>query len=237
MKKIIIIPARINSERLPQKPLRLISNKPMINWTYEAALNTSADLIKVATDSKKIFNLFSNKNVVMTSSNHISGTDRVYEAVSKIGLKDNDVIINLQGDEPFINPKDINNLFDLAAKEEVKMATLYSELKSPSELKDLNIVKILIDNGTALDFFRKTSIKENVFIHQGIYAFKYKTLQSFVNWDSSANEKKYKLEQLRALDNGITINAIKSISKIHLGVDTEDDLKKANEIAKKNSHK
>ena len=78
----------------------------MINWTYEAALNTSADLIKVATDSKKIFNLFSNKNVVMTSSNHISGTDRVYEAVSKIGLKDNDVIINLQGDEPFINPKD-----------------------------------------------------------------------------------------------------------------------------------
>lgn len=237
MKKIIIIPARINSERLPQKPLRLISNKPMINWTYEAALNTSADLIKVATDSKKIFNLFSNKNVVMTSSNHISGTDRVYEAVSKIGLKDNDVIINLQGDEPFINPDDINNLFDLAAKEEVKMATLYSELKSPSELEDLNVVKILIDNGTALDFFRKTSIKENIFIHQGIYAFKYKTLQSFVNWDSSANEKKYKLEQLRALDNGITINAIKSISKIHLGVDTEDDLKKANEIAKKNSHK
>ncbi len=86
----------------------------MINWTYEAALNTSADLIKVATDSKKIFNLFSNENAVMTSSNHISGTDRVYEAVSKIGLKDNDVIINLQGDEPFINPKDINNLFDLA---------------------------------------------------------------------------------------------------------------------------
>ena len=237
MKKIIIIPARINSERLPQKPLRLISNKPMINWTFEAALNTSADLIKVATDSKKIFNLFSNENAVMTSSNHISGTDRVYEAVSKIGLKDNDIIINLQGDEPFINPKDINNLFDLVAKDEVKMATLYSELKSPSELKDLNVVKILIENGSALDFFRKTSIKENVFIHQGIYAFKYKTLQSFVNWDSSANEKKYKLEQFRALDNGITINAIKSISKIHLGVDTEDDLKKANEIAKKNSHK
>ena len=237
MKKIIIIPARISSERLPEKPLRLISNKPMINWTYEAALNTSADLIKVATDSKKILRLFSNKNAVMTSSNHSSGTDRVYEAVSKIGLKENDVIINLQGDEPFINPNDINNLFDLVAKEDVKMATLYSELKSSSELKDTNVVKILIDNGTALDFFRKTSIKENVFIHQGIYAFKYKTLQRFVNWNSSANEKKYKLEQLRALDNGITINAIKSISKIHLGVDTEDDLKKANEIAKKNSYK
>ena len=209
----------------------------MINWTYEAALNTSADLIKVATDSKKIFNLFSNENAVMTSSNHISGTDRVYEAVSNIGLKDNDVIINLQGDEPFVDPKDIDNLFELVSKEEVKMATLYSELNSPNELKDLNVVKILINNGTALDFFRKTSIQENVFIHQGIYAFKYKTLQSFINWDSSAKEKKYKLEQFRALDNGIKINAIKSISKIHLGVDTEDDLKKANEIAKKNSHK
>ena len=122
MKKIIIIPARINSERLPEKPLRLISNKPMINWTYDAALKTSADLVKVATDSKKIFSLFSNENAVMTSSNHISGTDRVHEAVSKIGLKDNDVIINLQGDEPFIDPKDLNNLFDLIAKEEVKMA-------------------------------------------------------------------------------------------------------------------
>ena len=209
----------------------------MINWTYEAALNTSADLIKVATDSKKIFNLFSNENAVMTSSHHISGTDRVYEAVSNIGLKDNDVIINLQGDEPFVDPKDIDNLFELVSKEEVKMATLYSELNSPNELKDLNVVKILINNGTALDFFRKTSIQENVFIHQGIYAFKYKTLQSFINWDSSAKEKKYKLEQFRALDNGIKINAIKSISKIHLGVDTEDDLKKANEIAKKNSHK
>tara|TARA_B100000674_G_C37947562_1_gene965664 strand:- start:204 stop:917 length:714 start_codon:yes stop_codon:yes gene_type:complete len=237
LKKIIIIPARINSERLPEKPLRLISDKPMINWTYDAALKTSADLVKVATDSKKIFSLFSNENAVMTSSNHISGTDRVYEAVSKIGLKDNDVIINLQGDEPFIDPKDLNNLFDLIAKEDVKMATLYSELKYSNELKDLNVVKILINNGTALNFFRKTSIKENVFIHQGVYAFKYKTLQNFINWNPSTNEEKYKLEQFRALDNGITINAIKSISKIHLGVDTEDDLKKANEIAKKNSQK
>ena len=94
-----------------------------------------------------------------------------------------------------------------------------------------------MNNGTAQDFFRKTSIKENVFIHQGVYAFKYKTLQNFINWNPSTNEEKYKLEQFRALDNGITINAIKSISKIHLGVDTEDDLKKANEIAKKNSQK
>ena len=77
----------------------------------------------------------------------------------------------------------------------------------------------------------------NIFIHQGVYAFKYKTLKNFVSWKPSDNEKKFKLEQFRALDNGIKINAIKSVSKIHLGVDTEDDLKKANEIAKDDSYK
>ena len=97
LKKIVIIPARIQSERLPEKPLRLISNKPMINWTFEAVLKTSADIVQVATDSKKIYDLFSKDNAVMTSSSHLSGTDRVYEAVSKIGLNDHDVIINVQG--------------------------------------------------------------------------------------------------------------------------------------------
>lgn len=237
MKKIIIIPARIHSERLPEKPLRLILNKPMINWTFEACLKTSADIVQVATDSNRIYNLFSNDNAVMTASNHISGTDRVFEAVSKINLNDNDVIINVQGDEPFINPEDINNLFDLTSKEEISMATLYSDSKSFNELEDLNIVKVIVNNEIALNFFRETSSKDNVFIHQGIYAFKYKTLKNFVSWEPSDNEKKYKLEQLRALDNGIRINAIKSVSKIHLGVDTEEDLKKANEIAKEDSYK
>jgi 3-deoxy-manno-octulosonate cytidylyltransferase (CMP-KDO synthetase) len=237
LKKIIIIPARIHSERLPEKPLRLILNKPMINWTFEACLKTSADIVQVATDSNRIYNLFSNDNAVMTASNHISGTDRVFEAVSKINLNDNDVIINVQGDEPFINPEDINNLFDLTSKEEISMATLYSDSKSFNELEDLNIVKVIVNNEIALNFFRETSSKDNVFIHQGIYAFKYKTLKNFVSWEPSDNEKKYKLEQLRALDNGIRINAIKSVSKIHLGVDTEEDLKKANEIAKEDSYK
>ena len=173
----------------------------------------------------------------MTSSDHHSGTDRVNEAVSKIDLSDNDVIINVQGDEPFINPEDINNLFDLVSNEKITMATLYSDLKSLGELEDSNKVKILVNDGIALNFFRETSLEDNIFIHQGIYAFKYKTLKSFVSWKPTDNEKKYKLEQFRALDNGITINAIKSVSKIHLGVDTEDDLKKANEIAKKSSYK
>ena len=117
------------------------------------------------------------------------------------------------------------------------MGTLYSDLKSLDELEDSNKVKILVIDGIASNFFRETSLVNNIFIHQGVYAFKYKTLKSFVSWQPSDNEKKYKLEQFRALDNGIKINAIKSVSKIHLGVDTEDDLKKANEIAKDDSYK
>ena len=93
MKKIVIIPARIQSERLPEKPLRLILNKPMINWTFEAGLKSSADIVQVATDSEKIYDLFSNDHAVMTSATHLSGTDRVNEAVSKIGLSDHDVMI------------------------------------------------------------------------------------------------------------------------------------------------
>ena len=237
MKKIVIIPARIKSERLPEKPLRLILNKPMINWTFEAGLQTTADIVQVATDSKKIYDLFSNDNAVMTSESHLSGTDRVNEAVSNIGLSDHDVIINVQGDEPFINPEDINNLFDLVSKKEIEMATLYSDLKSLEELEDPNKVKILVKDGIASNFFRETSLENNVFIHQGVYAFKYKTLKSFVSWKPSENEMIYKLEQLRALDNGIKISAIKSVSKIHLGVDTEEDLRIANEIAKNDSYK
>ena len=209
----------------------------MINWTFEAGLQTTADIVQVATDSKKIYELFSNDNAVMTSKNHLSGTDRVNEAVSNIGLSDHDVIINVQGDEPFINPEDINNLFDLVSKKEIEMATLYSDLKSLEELEDSNKVKILVKDGIASNFFRETSFENSIFIHQGVYAFKYKTLKSFVSWKPSENEKKYKLEQFRALDNGIKINAIKSVSKIHLGVDTEEDLRKANEIAKDDSYK
>ena len=144
----------------------------MINWTFEAGLQTSADIVQVATDSKKIYNLFLKDNAVMTSTSHLSGTDRVNEAVSKIGLNDHDLIINVQGDEPFINPEDINNLFDLVSKEQITMGTRYSDLKSLDELEDSNKVKILVNDGIASNFFRETSLEKNIFIHQGVYAFK-----------------------------------------------------------------
>ena len=113
------------------------------------------------------------------------------------------------------------------------MATLYSKLSKKEELDNENIVKIQVEKNLTKKFFRKTVFRNNIFIHQGVYAFNFKTLKDFVSWKPSKNEKKHKLEQLRAMDNGIKINAIRSVSKIHIGVDTKEDLIEANEIAKK----
>lgn len=233
MKKIVIIPARLKSERLSGKPLKLILSKPMINWTFEAARESSADEVKIATDSKKIFDNFSKGDAFITDSNHLSGTDRSFEVANMLKLEDHDVVINLQGDEPFIDPLDLDNLFKIMQKDKVQMATLYSKLSKKEELDNENIVKIQVEKNLAKKFFRKTIFRNNIFIHQGVYAFKFKTLRDFVSWKPSKNEKKHKLEQLRAMDNGIKINAIRSVSKIHIGVDTKEDLIEANEIAKK----
>ena len=116
------------------------------------------------------------------------------------------------------------------------MATLYSDLISKSDINNPNIVKVAVRNGIALNFFRKTKPQKNLFIHQGVYAFKYKILKDFISWKQSENEKNFKLEQFRAMDNGVTINVLKSVSEVHLGVDTEEDLNKANEIAKENNY-
>ena len=127
MKRVIIIPARLLSERLPEKTLKIILDKPMINWTLEAVEKSSADIVKVATDSKKIVDLFetSPEKVVITSSSHISGTDRVFEAANSLGLKDEDIVINVQGDEPFINAKDLDNLFNLFDDKKNEISTMY----------------------------------------------------------------------------------------------------------------
>jgi 3-deoxy-manno-octulosonate cytidylyltransferase (CMP-KDO synthetase) len=239
LKRVIIIPARLLSERLPEKPLKTILDKPMINWTLEAVEKSSADIVKVATDSKKIVNLFetSPEKVVITSSSHISGTDRVFEAANSLGLKDEDIVINVQGDEPFINAKDLDNLFNLFDDEKNGIATLYSKIRNQEILKDKNIVKVEINNGFASKFMRMCLGGNNIYIHQGVYAFNFRTLKQFVNLKPSKNEIKFKLEQLRALDNGISIRAIESVSEFHIGVDTQEDLKKANEFAKKNYSK
>ena len=248
MKKIVIIPARLDSERLPEKPLKLIDKKPMIEWTYQAAKNSIADEIIVATDSnriKKVVEEFEG-NAVLTSDQHQTGTDRIFEVANNLDLQDEDVVINVQGDEPFIDPVDINNIFysflnvenNLPSKLETildhEMTTLYSAHETLPTKNNPNEVKIKVDECISLDFSREVEgDTSDWFIHLGIYGYKFKCLKNFVKWQQSKRELEFKLEQLRALDNGVLIKALPSKSLFHLGVDTEKDLIEANEIAKK----
>jgi 3-deoxy-manno-octulosonate cytidylyltransferase (CMP-KDO synthetase) len=248
LKKIVIIPARLDSERLPEKPLKLIDGKPMIQWTYTAASNSITDEIYVATDSQKIKKEVEgfDGNAVLTSSKHQTGTDRIFEVAEKLGLEDDDLVINVQGDEPFIDPEDINNIFNSFHVVEDnpnfqidsifnhEMTTLYSAHETLPSINNVNEVKIKVDECISLDFSREVKgDNSDWFIHLGIYGYKYSGLRNFVNWEQSEREIKFKLEQLRALDNGVLIKALPSKSLFHLGVDTEQDLKEANEIAKK----
>ncbi len=235
MKKIIIIPARLHSERLPLKPLKLIGEKPMIQWTYDAAILSNADEVKIATDSIEIQSIFDDGIALMTSSMHKSGTERVYEVAKKISKSKDDVIINLQGDEPFINKLDLNNLFSSLVEVENEMATLYREINSKDELTDENIVKVKLNNGYAEEFSRNFKQSDDCYVHLGVYAFSGNSLENYNNLEPTDSEKIQKLEQLRAIENNIPIKGIKSLAKIHIGVDTEEDLIKANEVIKKNN--
>ena len=235
MKKIIIIPARLHSERLPLKPLKLIDGKPMIQWTYDAAILSNADEVKIATDSIEIQSIFDDGVALMTSSMHKSGTERVYEVAKKISKSKDDVIINLQGDEPFINKLDINNLFSALVEVENEMATLYREINSKDELTDENIVKVKLNNGYAEEFSRNSKQSDDCYVHIGVYAFSGNSLENYNNLEPTDSEKIQKLEQLRAIENNIPIKGIKSLAKIHIGVDTEEDLIKANEVIKKSN--
>ena len=235
MKKIVLIPSRLQSERLPEKPLKLIGNKTMINLVYEAAIKSVADKTVIATDSELIFNEVVNfgGDVQMTNADHTNGTERIYEASLNLGLNDNDVVINLQGDEPFTDPNDINQIFNLFQDDKVEMVSMFSDVNDKRDLIDPNKVKVVLQDSLAQNFYRnEIEPNKNSFIHLGIYGFKFSTLETIVNLPRSENEIKMRLEQMRALDNDIPIHMIKSNAKMHLGIDTPADLKLANELIK-----
>ena len=146
MNKIDLIPSRLQSERLPEKPLKLIGSKTMIEMVYEAASRSVADKVIIATDSESISTEVQNfgGEVVMTNSDHSNGTERIFEASQKMGLFDEDIVINLQGDEPFSDPKDMNNIFELLQEENVEMVSMFTDLKNKSDLKNPNVVKVSI---------------------------------------------------------------------------------------------
>ena len=237
MKSICVIPARYSSTRLPGKPLKDICGKPMICRVWERASKAqSVAEVIVATDDERILQAVEKNSgrAVMTRADHKTGTDRLAEVAEK--FPDADVIVNVQGDEPLIEPELIDELVAEFADDELQMATVATELTDVDEMQNPNNVKVVVDkNSNALYFSRslipypRNAGKSQVFKHIGIYAYRRNFLLAYAKMEPTPLEQSESLEQLRALENGYKIRVIKSDCRF-VGVDTEDDLKLVNEI-------
>ena len=232
----VIIPARFGSKRLPGKPLLEINKKPLIQIVFEKAINSKAEKVYVASDHKKILDRCKEFGAaaVNTNSNHLTGTDRIAEVITKLNIKDESIIVNLQGDEPFIDPNDINNVAELLEDRDrinFNMGTLFTDLKVDEE-DNPNVVKIWVNkNRKVKGFSRNKRLLNNQSLlmakHLGIYSYRASFIKKFVNWDQTKNEVLENLEQLRALENNTSIGAIKALSVDSIGIDTKEDLIKA----------
>jgi len=235
---LVVIPARYASERLPGKPLKKIKGVPMILRTAERCLRSKADRVIVATDSQDILQVcetLDGLESTMSSPDLQSGTDRV-AVVSKFSMEE--IVINVQGDEPFIDPALIDMLIDdLEQNPDIMMNTAACLFASDEDPADTNMVKVVTDkNGYALYFSRACiphdrdgASNVEYYKHIGIYGYRKEWLQKFASLEPSALEQAEKLEQLRAMEEGVKIKVIKTEYK-PVSVDTEEDLKKAEEI-------
>lgn len=240
----VIIPARYASSRLPGKMLMDIHGKPMIQHVYERALASGAESVVIATDDPRICKVAEgfDATVCMTSPEHPSGTDRIAEAVIAMGYSENDIIVNLQGDEPLIPPVVISQVAeDLEKFTNARVTTLYEPIKTVKELFDTNIVKVVMnERGYALYFSRapiawdrdhltipptKTQTIEGPhFRHVGIYAFRASFLQEYTEWGACRLEEMEKLEQLRVLWNGGRVHLTQAQETVPIDVNTQEDL-------------
>lgn len=228
-----VIPARLNSTRFPKKILTPILGKPMIAHVVERALESkNLDKVILAIDDNETEEALKGYNfdIMMTNNKHFSGTDRIAEVAKK--LNEAKIVINIQGDEPLVDPTIIDDLVDVFENKNVEMATVISKKLSVEDLIDLNIVKAVIDEKcNAIDFRREVLDIEigGLYRHIGMYGFRRDTLFRFMSFPRSELEKKYNLEQMRAIQNGIMIKAIIT-DMFCFSVDTEDDLKKIKKI-------
>ena len=231
MKTLTIIPSRMSATRLPGKPLLKINGLSIISHVFRKAEQADIGEVFVATEDQEIVDDVTKNGgkVILTSKNHKTGTDRIYEALQKINTKDVDMILNLQGDEPAINIKDIVSLNKKMICTQSKMGTLAAEIKDFKDLKNSNIVKVKTKKDLKEDqfsvaetFTRNTKNADNIYHHIGIYCYSTETLKKFVELNQSKNEIENRLEQLRALDNNIIINVALAESS-PIGIDTEED--------------
>ena len=237
MKTAVVIPARYGSMRFPGKVLAMLRGKPIVQWVWECAMKSKADLVLVATDDDRVYKTVESfgGNAVMTSPNHPSGSDRIMEAVKDI---DTDIIINVQGDEPSMPPELIDRLIDLMSGADAPdMGTVIVPCKREDVADNPNKPKVVISaDGYALyfsramiPFLREGGTEMKVYRHWGIYAYQRAALERFVSLPEGNLEKCEKLEQLRALENGMRI---KTIETTYDGVDvnTPEDLEEAEKL-------
>lgn len=239
MKIIGIIPARYASTRFPAKPLVDIGGKTMIQRVYEQALKCNLAKVVVATDDERIANevIRFGGDFVMTSTHHQSGTDRCAEVIKQ--LPEYDVAINIQGDEPFIDPKQVSLIAECFLDKNVKLATLIKEIHTEDELFNINIPKVVINSNQQAIYFSRHPIpfirgaannadwltSHQFYKHIGIYGYQIKTLLELTRLPPSTLELAESLEQLRWIENGYQIQT--KVTDIEtIAIDTPDDLKK-----------
>ena len=232
MKTLIIIPSRLSATRLPGKPLLKINGLSIISHVVKKAKEANIGEVYVATEDQEIIDDVRGNGgeAVLTSNNHKTGTDRIFEAIKKIGKLDVELVMNLQGDEPLISIRDIRNLHNQMIKTKSKLGTIGSKITNKNLYDQQNVVKVItkesLENSefpNAINFMRTSNnISKNIYHHLGVYCYQSETLEKFVSLQQSSNEIKNKLEQLRALDNDIKIN-VSLAKKSSIGVDTEED--------------
>lgn len=244
---IAIIPARYASTRFPGKPLALIGKKPMVQHVYERSI-ALFDYAAVATDDQRIADTVKSfgGNVVMTSPKHQSGTDRCAEAAQIIKETiDFDIVVNIQGDEPFFNENQIKSLLDCFDDNQTDIATLSTTISTYETLFDINKVKVVCDiNHRAMYFSRQTIPfqrdidkkewlnKQPYRLHLGLYAYRAKTLAALTKLSQTPLELAEKLEQLRWLENGYKIK-VAHTNEVNIGIDTPEDLQRVLRILEK----
>jgi 3-deoxy-manno-octulosonate cytidylyltransferase (CMP-KDO synthetase) len=239
----VIIPARFASTRLPGKPLALIGERPLVQWVWQRAVESGAASVLIATDDERIQLAVSKfgADCLMTSAHHASGTDRIAEVVRARGFAADDIIVNLQGDEPTMPAEVVAEtaqaLRDVAARD---IATAVAPIASLREFLDPNCVKALrANNGRALYFSRapvpwpRDSVVDQqptafagAWRHIGIYAYRVRSLLQFAAWPPTPLETTEKLEQLRALEHGMHIHLVTLAHSPPAGVDTPEDLER-----------
>ena len=231
MKTLTIIPSRLAATRLPGKPLLKINGLSIISHVFNRAIEANIGDVIVATEDQEIIDdvVGNGGRAILTSKNHKTGTDRIYEALQKLKINDLDLVMNLQGDEPIIDIADIISLNKKMICNTSKLGTLAAKISNIKDLENENLVKVVTKKKIKKDYFpeAKTFLRnllkmDNVYHHIGIYCYSIETLEKFVKFNQSKNEIKNKLEQMRALDNGIPINVALAKSS-PIGVDTEED--------------